>query len=90
MYVYGYFAWIYRFVHYTQVWWNGVQGTGSIWTVVSCHVGPKSSRGAARVFLTRNLLPNLPLHHRVDLTNSGTDENFKGKTRVISLSSGTW
>lgn len=56
---------------------------------MSCHVDPKSSRGAARVLLTRNLLSTLSLHHRVDLTNSDSDENFKGKTRVISLSSGT-
>lgn len=56
---------------------------------MSCHVDPKSSRGAARVLLTRNLLSTLSLHHRVDLTNSDSDENFKGKTRVISLSSDT-
>lgn len=46
---------------------------------MSYHVDPKSSRGAARVLLTRKLLSNLPLHHRVDLTNSDSDENFKGK-----------
>lgn len=45
-------------------------------------IEPRSFRGAARVFLTSE--PSLqPIPHKLDLTNSDIDENFKNKVGLV-------